>query len=164
MTARALQWAEPPISRVMFLCTANYYRSRFCEEVFNHHAAAQRLSWHAYSRALRDAPATLNPGPMSDFAIDFLRKRGIRPIGHWRLPLAATRFDFEMNRLIVAVNEPEHRPMVEAKWRALSHRVDYWAVADVDELAPDTALGQLEDRVTRLIRRLAARAPSARRP
>jgi hypothetical protein len=30
--------------RVLSLCSGNYYRSRFCEEHFNHHAAAARLA------------------------------------------------------------------------------------------------------------------------
>lgn len=37
--------APPAIfRRVLFLCSGNYYRSRFCEEHFNHHAAAARLA------------------------------------------------------------------------------------------------------------------------
>ena len=36
---------------VLFLCTGNYYRSRFAEELFNHRAARDGLSWVAQSRA-----------------------------------------------------------------------------------------------------------------
>lgn len=163
MTARALNWAELPFSRIMFLCTANYYRSRVCEEIFNHHAASQRLNWDAYSRALRESPATLNPGPMSQFAVEFLAKRGVRPLNHLRLPLAVTKFDFETNDLVVAVNEPEHRPLVERDWATHSHWVEYWSVPDVDVLPPSVALSQLEDKVTQLARRLAARTSAERR-
>jgi len=35
---------------VLFLCTGNYYRSRYAEELFNHLARAEGLSWRAISR------------------------------------------------------------------------------------------------------------------
>ena len=76
MARRASMPAEPALRRVLFLCTANYYRSRCCEELFNHHAARQRLQWQGLSRALRESPSRLNPGPISPFALDFLR--GVR--------------------------------------------------------------------------------------
>ena len=39
-------------ARVLFVCTGNYYRSRFAEAVFNHLAAARGLPWRAVSRGL----------------------------------------------------------------------------------------------------------------
>jgi hypothetical protein len=39
-------------NRVLFICTGNYYRSRFAEAVFNHHAEALGLRWRAFSRGL----------------------------------------------------------------------------------------------------------------
>jgi protein-tyrosine-phosphatase len=32
---------------LLFLCTGNYYRSRYAEELFNHHAARGGLLWQA---------------------------------------------------------------------------------------------------------------------
>ena len=37
---------------VLFLCTGNYYRSRFAEELFNHQAERADLDWIAQSRGL----------------------------------------------------------------------------------------------------------------
>lgn len=34
---------------VLFLCTGNYYRSRFAEYLFNHLAEQQTLEWRAES-------------------------------------------------------------------------------------------------------------------
>jgi protein-tyrosine-phosphatase len=39
------------IQRVLFLCTGNYYRSRYAEELFNHLARAEGLGWRAFSDA-----------------------------------------------------------------------------------------------------------------
>jgi protein-tyrosine phosphatase len=48
---------------VLFLCTGNYYRSRFAELLFNHLAAAKAAPWRAESRGLDPDP--LNIGPIS---------------------------------------------------------------------------------------------------
>jgi protein-tyrosine-phosphatase len=37
---------------ILFLCTGNYYRSRFAEVLFNSVAGKMGLSWHASSRGL----------------------------------------------------------------------------------------------------------------
>ena len=40
------------VKTVLFLCTGNYYRSRFAEELFNHQAERADLDWIAQSRGL----------------------------------------------------------------------------------------------------------------
>jgi hypothetical protein len=35
---------------ILFLCTGNYYRSRYAEELFNHLAKVKGHSWRAFSR------------------------------------------------------------------------------------------------------------------
>lgn len=152
--------------RVLFLCSGNYYRSRFCQELFNARAVARELGWSAFSRALLEAPATLNVGPMSTFAIDLLRELGVEPADHVRLPLEVTTFDFETSDLIIAMHEPEHRPLIERDWRTYGHTVDYWQVPDVKELAPRAALVRLADHVADLVVQLgygpSPGAPAAR--
>jgi len=137
--------------RVLFLCNGNYYRSRFCEELFNHHAAAARIGWQAVSRALRSEPATLNPGPMSPFAVAYLGQRGIRPLNHLRLPLEVTAFDWHTSDIAIAMNDAEHRPLVESAWRSHADAVRYWTVADIDALPPTAALHRLQQHVTSLL-------------
>jgi protein-tyrosine-phosphatase len=44
----------------LFLCTGNFYRSRFAEIFFNWHAEQLEIPWRAYSRGLARNP--LNPG------------------------------------------------------------------------------------------------------
>src|SRR5262245_50194729 len=103
---------------------------------------------------------------MSPFAVEYLRQRGIRPINHLRLPLEVTEFDWHTSDVVIAVNEPEHRPLVARAWPGHVDRVRYWAVADIDELAPTPALHRLQRHVMSLIDELAeardARAASER--
>jgi protein-tyrosine phosphatase len=161
------------IRRVLFLCSGNYYRSRFCQELFNARAARRKLGWSAVSRGLLKSPATLNPGPMSTFAIDLLRELGVAPVDHLRLPLEVTEFDFQTTDAVIAVHDPEHRPLIERDWPAHAHTVEYWRVPDVKELEPRAALVRLADHVGDLVLQLGyasqsgarvarASAPSAR--
>ena len=50
---------------ILFLCTGNYFRSRFAEQLFNHIAQAEALPWVAESRALRPVALSRNPGSIS---------------------------------------------------------------------------------------------------
>src|SRR6185312_8984112 len=54
--------------RVLFLCTGNYYRSRYAEELFNHFAKIEGLDWRAFSRGATERGSPGNMGPMSRFA------------------------------------------------------------------------------------------------
>ena len=44
------------MKQVLFLCTGNYYRSRFAEIFFNHLASQTSLPWHADSSGLYVQP------------------------------------------------------------------------------------------------------------
>jgi protein-tyrosine-phosphatase len=51
------------VRAVLFLCTGNYYRSRFAEGLFNHLASQLRLGWRADSCGLAlDRGETVNVG------------------------------------------------------------------------------------------------------
>src|SRR5689334_10207605 len=71
---------------VLFLCTGNYYRSRFAEELFNHWAEQYALDWAARSRALAIERGKANVGPISRLVVHALEKKGIQPQGHARMP------------------------------------------------------------------------------
>ena len=62
---------------ILFLCSGNYYRSRFAEHLFNARAAALGLDWQATSRGLNREFHTGNVGPISGFAVRGLWDRGI---------------------------------------------------------------------------------------
>jgi protein-tyrosine phosphatase len=54
---------------LLFLCTGNYYRSRYAEELFNHGAGRAGLAWTAFSRGLAIERRAGNVGPLSPFAL-----------------------------------------------------------------------------------------------
>ncbi len=141
--------------RVLFVCTGNYYRSRFAEELFNALAERLGLGLSAGSRGLDAADARRRlPGPIATVALDGLRALGVRPRAARRPPRDLRREDLVHAHVVVALRESEHRGPLEARHPDLAHKVVYWDVPDVDVQAAGPALAHLEERVRGLVDRL----------
>jgi protein-tyrosine phosphatase len=65
---------------VLFLCTGNYYRSRYAEILFNSVARKMSLPWRASSRGLALERGVNNVGPMAMTAVQALEARGLRAV------------------------------------------------------------------------------------
>ena len=140
--------------RILFLCTGNYYRSRFAEIFFNWQAQLRGLVWTAESRGL--ALDGCNYGPISRHTVSRLTEQGIASDQNQRFPLQVSEADLAAADHIVAVKEAEHRPLLEARFPAWRDRVEYWHVHDLDCATPDDAMSHLEGELRRLLERLAA--------
>ena len=143
-----------PPNTVLFLCTGNYYRSRFAEILFNSIARQRNLDWIADSRGLRLEP--LNPGPISRHTLESLHDLGIPVAEPIRYPVTVTELDFQSARHVVAVKEDEHRPMIARFFPDWLDHVEFWRVHDVDCAGPEVAIPELQENVAALIERLAA--------
>lgn len=141
-------------NRVLFLCTGNYYRSRYAEELFNHLAAAKGLSWRAFSRGAAEQGSPDNIGPMSRFTREALDAAGIMPEGASRAPRPATLADFDEAHLVIGLKDIEHRPLIERRFPEVAARVVYWHVDDLDFADPSVALPMIFDHVNDLISKL----------
>lgn len=134
---------------ILFLCTGNYYRSRFAEILFNSQVTSL---WRAESRGLRLNPA--NQGPLSKHAVEGLARLGISPNGDARFPIEVTDADLEAADHVVAVKEAEHRPIMQERFSTWADRIEYWQIHDLDCAGPVEALSQLRHEVLRLVERL----------
>ena len=79
-------YASAKSKSVLFLCTGNYYRSRFAEELFNHHAGLSGLSWVARSAALAVERCAVNIGPISSHTIEALKALRIQAARATHMP------------------------------------------------------------------------------
>jgi|SRR5215212_4021509 len=135
--------------QVLFLCSGNYYRSRFAEEIFNHLATSQQIEWRASSRGLALDRGTENIGPISHFTLHALADRGI--IASARSPLACSVDDLECSDIVVAMKEAEHRLLLGERFPGWENRVSYWHVHDIDAAEPADAITLIDRLVTELV-------------
>ncbi len=77
--------------QVLFLCSGNYYRSRFAEMLFNALAAQTHLPWVADSSGLAVDRPNGNLGPIAAPTLSALRARNIDPVSAAALSGAGKR-------------------------------------------------------------------------
>lgn len=139
--------------RVLFICTGNYYRSRFAEAVFNHHAEMQGLGWGAFSRglAIHLVPPQFALSPQTE---EGLEARTI-PLRHTSAPRAQLREeDLHSAQLIIALEDAEHRPMVRTTFPHWENKMRFWDIGDQPHNPPEAALPAIEMRVLGLIEQI----------
>jgi predicted translation initiation factor SUI1 len=135
---------------VLFLCTGNYYRSRFAEILFNSVAGKMGLPWRASSRGLALERGVNNVGPMAASAVQALEAMGVRAgDAITRMPTQVAEDDLEGAALVVALKHAEHLPLLQERFPAWAGKVEFWHIDDAPEV-----LGLIEQEVMGLIARL----------
>ena len=138
--------------KVLFICTGNFYRSRFAEAVFNFHADQRKLPWQAYSRGLAIHWADGFLSPFTEAALAE-RQISVSHTGSGRIQL--TENDLESADLRIALDRAEHLDMMEQQFPNWTQRVEYWDVPDMPAALPETALPSIESQIFHLLDRLA---------
>ena len=143
--------------KVLFICSGNYYRSRFAEALFNHHAIARELPWRAFSRGLAIYLVD-GCGPLSAHTAAELNRLGI-PRRHTGVePVQLDESDLAESERVIALKRAEHHPMMGHLFPDWQERIEYWHVHDLDAALPEDALAQIHGQVTELLGELAADA------
>ena len=143
------------MNRILFLCSGNYYRSRFCELYFNALAERSRLAWRADSSALlRDLSDTGNVGPIAVEVIDKLKELGIEAPKRQRMPKIATANQIFTANRVYAASRVEHSPMIEEHFLEQADLIEFFEVEDVPVMQPDEAFELLRKDVDRVFEEL----------
>lgn len=140
---------------LLFICTGNYYRSRFAEGLFNHLCAERDIGWRAFSRGLAihlvEGNLELSPFTQAEF-----RRHGIdaKHSAERRISLLAA--DLERATRIIALKRDEHHPMMLEQFPQWADKIEYWGVHDLDFALPEDALPQIAEQTRQLYASLAA--------
>ena len=143
------------VSRTMlFLCSGNYYRSRFAEMVFNARARSAGVPWTATSAGLLPADLLAELDPISPSVVAHAHLLGIPIDDPPRSPRPVALVDFEGAGRVIALKEAEHRPLMHRNFPDWEERIVYWTVHDVDVSPPSETLPLIERAVTDLVEEL----------
>jgi len=106
------------MKRLLFICTGNHYRSRLAEILFNHYTRVERGEWIAESWGLL---ATSSVKGLSPLIARYLKERSlIVSTEVFRDPMTFSVDDLPLFDLVILLNQSEHFPEFEKRFRALS--------------------------------------------
>ena len=142
--------------RILFLCSGNYYRSRFSEALFNHEAARRGLKARAFSRGLATHLVADFPDLISPHTVEALAARNISQELTGPRPVQVSNTDLATSTRIIAVKEAEHRAMLADLHPGWEDRVEYWHIHDIDFAKPQDALPELEIKLGLLLEQVEA--------
>lgn len=140
---------------VLFLCTGNYFRSRFAEQWFNYCSQKNDLQHKliASSAGLNVYDGNGNIGAMAKEAIAALNARGlIVNIDTLASPHQVSLAELESADVVIAVDAKAHRPMVRSSFPEWESKIIFWDVKDLGEDAlQQDPIEQLQANVENLI-------------
>lgn len=142
--------------RILFLCSGNYYRSRFSEALFNWHAEKRGLRTRAFSRGLATYLVADFPDLISPHTVKRLGELKIPQDYTGPRPVQCANEDLATATLIIALKEAEHRAMLTTLHPGWESRVRFWHVHDIDCSDPSLALPEIEALIGALLDEVAA--------
>lgn len=139
------------MARILFICTGNYFRSRFAEAYFNHLSAAEGIEWKAFSRGFfpNMAPPGISPHTRKAIRLLGIEEVHVAPDKH-----KLSEADLLEADLVIALKDSEHRPYFEAYFPEWADQVQYWEAHDIDVQPPDQGLLAIRLQVDRLFQAL----------
>ena len=135
--------------QILFICTGNYYRSRFAEIYFNHLSAARGLSLRSRSRGFRMNPEK-NKGALSPHTVSYLKELDI-PTHDVGIPTKLHIDDLHSATRIIAMDEKEHYAMMTNLFPDWVAKVEFWNFEDDYLVSPLHVLPALQIKVDALM-------------
>ena len=135
--------------KVLFVCTANIFRSRFSEEVYNHLMKKLNLPSEAFSAGLR----------VGEYVTRKIYSPALQQLEYFKIkPKRKDEFSVHIDELtltnynkIICLDEEEHRPMVNRNSRLNKIKIDYWNIVDEPRVSSSISLPKCYKKVEALV-------------
>ena len=135
--------------KVLFVCTANIFRSRFSEEVYNHLAIKKDLPTNAFSAGLKVGAYLTRT--IYKPALDKLKLFKIKPLRSDDLSIHINEIELTDYKKIICLDRNEHKPMVEQNRNLKNIKVEYWNIIDEPMVSSNISLPKCFTKVEELI-------------
>ncbi len=130
--------------KVLFICTGNYYRSKFAEIYFNFLNKDKELT--SYSRGL-DISNPKNLGSISPYTVNYLKQLKVEIPVKINDPQLLEENDLINSDVVIAVNRKEHYKVLENKFPSFIWKIEFWDVGDLYEQTYENALHELSCKI-----------------
>ena len=139
------------MQKILFVCTANIFRSRFSEEVYNHLATRLNLSSRAYSAGLM--VGHYKTRTIYAPALEQLKLLNIVPRRKDELSIHINDLDLKQFVKVICMDKDEHQPMVRKNKNLINLDIEYWDIVDEPLVSRNISLPQCYTRVEKLVNR-----------
>ena len=134
---------------VLFICTANIFRSRFSEEVYNSLALNANISSKAFSAGLM--VGKYKTRKIYEPALRQLELLKIEPLRKNELSVHVNDIKLDKYKKIICMDQNEHFPMVEANSKLKAYDIEYWEIVDEPLVSSNISLPLCYDKIKNLI-------------
>ncbi len=135
--------------KILFVCTANIFRSRFSEEVYNHLINQIDLPSIAFSAGLQVGNYITRR--MYRPALEQLDLLQIKPMRKNELSIHIDKLKLSDYKKIICLDEKEHKPMVEANGKLKDFNIEYWDIVDEPRVSSHISLPKCYKKVEELV-------------
>ena len=139
------------MQKTLFVCTANIFRSRFSEEVYNHLANSLNLSSRAYSAGLM--VGHYKTRTIYAPALEQLKLLNIAPRRKDELSIHINDLDLKQFDQVICMDKNEHQPMVRKNQNLINLNIEYWNIVDEPLVSRNISLPQCYTKVEKLVNR-----------
>ncbi len=134
---------------ILFVCTANIFRSRFAEEVFNCLVIKQRIPAKAFSAGLKVGEYHVRK--IYRPALEQLTKFNIKPKRPNELSVHINEVQLSKYDQLICMDEAEHKPMVLSNSKLNDINFEYWDIIDEPKVQSDVSLPICFSKVKELV-------------
>jgi protein-tyrosine phosphatase len=142
------------MKQVLFVCTGNFYRSRFAESLFNYLSKRNNLDWKAKSAGLKihlaDEKAAIE-GEISSIAKNKLLSKGISEDYFDKRRESLTEKMLENADLVILMDKNEHFSMMNDLFPKYVKNAFFYDAKDIEYCDPEIALKIIEKEIMALI-------------